>query len=227
MKSPVEKIEIMKTIRILIADDHQIIHSGIGDILKSHNNLEIVGNAYNGEEAVEKALSLKPDVIFMDISMPKMGGIEATGKINSELPNIKIIALTQHDENEYVIQILKAGGKGYMHKNSKKEDFMDAINRVMNNERYLSYELSFSMVDEILDKSNENKPNPGTVHLTRREIEIIKKIAEEKNNQEIADEFRISLRTVETHRRNIMQKLNAKSVVSIIKYASQHNLIDL
>ena len=211
----------------MIVDDHEIIHSGIGDILKSSMNLEIVGNAYNGEEAVEKALSLKPDVIFMDISMPVMGGIEASRKIISEVPDIKIIALSQHDENEYVIQILKAGGKGYMHKNSKKEEFEDAINKVMNNERYLSYELSSSMVDEILDKRNDAYPDSKKVHLTRREIEIIKKIAEEKNNQEIADEFKISLRTVETHRRNIMQKLNAKSVVSLIKYASQNNLIGL
>jgi len=217
----------METIKILIVDDHEIIHSGIGDILKSQRNFEIVGNAYNGEEAVEKALSLKPDVIFMDISMPVMCGIEACRRIISEIPDTKIIALTQHEENEYVIQILKAGGKGYMHKNSKKKDFVDAINRVMNNEKYLSYELSFSLIDEILDRGDVDSPDSKNIHLTRREIEIIKKIAEEKNNQEIADEFRISLRTVETHRRNIMQKLNAKSVVSIIKYASQKKLIDL
>jgi len=217
----------MKTIRILIVDDHEIIHSGIGDILKSQRNFEIVGNAYNGLDAVEKASGLKPDVIFMDISMPVMSGIEATQKIISENSNIKIIALTQHEEKEYVLQILKAGGKGYMHKNSKKEDFVNAINRVMNNERYLSHELSFSMIDEIMDKGEDNKSDQVKIHLTRREIEIIQKIAEDKNNQEIADEFRISLRTVETHRRNIMQKLNAKSVVSIIKYASQNNLIDL
>lgn len=217
----------METIKILIVDDHEIIHSGIEDILKSRDNFQVIGNAYNGQEGVDKALELKPDVIFMDISMPEMGGIEATGKIVSEMPHMKIIALTQHDESEYVKQILKAGGMGYMHKNSRKEDFTTAINQVMNNERYLSYELSFNMIDEIIDKGDYNNSKSGNIHLTRREIEIIKKIAEDKNNQEIADEFMISLRTVETHRRNIMQKLNAKSVVSVLKYASQHKLIDL
>lgn len=222
-----EKRCLMGKIRLLIADDHEIIHKGIGDMLGSQGNLEIVGSAFNGEEACEKALSLQPDVIFMDISMPLMNGIDATKKIMSANPGMKIIALTQHEENEYVLQILKAGGKGYMLKNSRKEDFVNAIQRVMNNERYLSYELSFSMIDNIIDRKDDDASDHKNVHLTRREIDIIKKIAEDKNNQEIADEFNISLRTVETHRRNIMQKLNAKSVVSVIKYASQNKLIDL
>ncbi len=218
---------MIKKIKILIVDDHEIIHSGIGEIFKSQKNFEIVGNAYNGEDGVKEAIRLKPDVIFMDISMPGFGGIEATRKIIPENPDIKIIALTQHEESEYVVQILKAGGMGYMLKNSKKEEFLSAVNNVMEGKKYLSYELSFTMINEILDKRVDINPGPEKIHLTRREIEIIKKIAEDKNNQEIADEFKISLRTVETHRRNIMQKLNAKSVVSIIKYASQNNLIDL
>ena len=217
----------MEKIKILIVDDHEVIHSGIGEILKSHNAFEIIGDAYDGKEAVEKAAKLKPDVIFMDISMPVLGGIDATREIISILPDTRIIALTQHEESEYVTQMLKAGGMGYMHKNSKREDFIDAINRVMRNERYLSYELSASMINNILEKSEDKTNSVENVHLTRREIDIIKKIAEEKNNQEIADEYGISLRTVETHRRNIMLKLKAKSVVSIIKYASQNNLIDL
>lgn len=217
----------METIKILIVDDHEVIHSGIGEILKTQEVFEVCGNAYNGKEAIEKAVNLKPEVIFMDISMPIMGGIEATREIISRLPETRIIALTQHEESEYVTQMLKAGGMGYMHKNSKREDFINSINRVMKNERYLSYDLSFSMIDNFLDKADDSGNEKKKVHLTRREIDIIKKIAEEKNNQEIADEFGISLRTVETHRRNIMHKLDAKSVVSIIKYASQNGLIDL
>ena len=211
----------------MIADDHEIIHNGLEDILKSGENMEIIGNAFNGEEAVKIALTLKPDVIFMDISMPVMGGIEATRRIISEYPEVRIIALTQHEENEYIKQILLAGGMGYMHKNSKKEDFHMAVESVVNNERFMSHNLSFNILDEMLEKGSGDGPEREKIHLTRREIEIIKNLAQEKSNQEIADELNISLRTVETHRRNIMQKLNAKSIVSVLKYASQNNLVDL
>lgn len=216
----------METISILIADDHKIIHNGIVDILKPLEFLEIIGHAYNGQEAYEKALEVKPDIIFMDIAMPEMNGIEATRMIREENSYSKIIALTQYEENEYVVQFLGAGGNGYLLKNSKKEEFVAAIEAVLNNQRYMNYELSQKMLNSVIDKGSTPK-GARRVHLTRREIEIIKKIAEEKNNQEIANDLNISLRTVETHRRNIMQKLEAKSVISLLKYASQHNLIDL
>jgi DNA-binding NarL/FixJ family response regulator len=134
--------------------------------------------------------------------------------------------LIDQEENEYVVQFLNAGGIGYMLKNSKKEEFKDAIKAVLRNQRYLSYELSHNLLNSVIAKGSDPE-GKKSVHLTRREIEIIKKIAEEKNNQEIADELNISLRTVETHRRNIMQKLEAKSMISLLKYASQQKLIDL
>ncbi len=214
----------METISILIADDHKIIHNGIEDILKSVENLVITGHAFNGEEAVEQALTLRPDVIFMDIAMPELNGIDATRLIRRENSQSKIIALTQYEENEYVVHFLKAGGNGYLLKNSKKDEFVAAIEAVLNGQRYLNYQLSQQLLNSVID--NGSAPEKQ-VHLTRREIEIIKKIAEEKHNQEIADELNISLRTVETHRRNIMQKLEAKSVISLLKYASQHGIIDL
>jgi DNA-binding NarL/FixJ family response regulator len=216
----------MKKTRILIADDNEIIHNGIVDILKSQENLDILGHAYNGEEACELCRKLQPDIIFMDIAMPVLNGIEATSEIRKENSQSKIIALTQYEENEYVVQFLNAGGNGYMLKNSKKEECINAIDTVLKNHRYLSYELSNNLLDAVINPGSQ-KDDQAKVHLTRREIEIIKKIAEEKNNQEIADELFISLRTVETHRRNIMQKLEAKSVIALLKYASQQGLIDL
>jgi len=216
----------MEKISILIADDHEIIHNGIVDILKSLESLVILGHAYNGKEAHELAMTLQPDVIFMDIAMPELNGIEATKLIREENSHSKIIALTQYEENEYVVQFLNAGGNGYMLKNSKKEEFISAIDTVLHNQRFLSYELSNNLLNSVIS-SDSRTDNQKKVHLTRREIEIIKKIAEEKNNQEIANELNISLRTVETHRRNIMQKLEAKSVISLLKYASQQKLIDL
>jgi two-component system response regulator NreC len=226
LKSPAGKEKTMETISILIADDHKIIHNGIVDILKPLEFLEIIGHAYDGQEAYEKAIELKPDIIFMDIAMPEINGIEATRIIRNENSYSKIIALTQYEENEYIVQFLGAGGNGYLLKNSKKEEFVAAIEAVLNNQRYMNYELSQKMLNSIIDKGSV-PTGELKVHLTRREIEIIKKIAEEKNNQKIANELNISLRTVETHRRNIMQKLKAKSVISLLKYASQHNLIDL
>ena len=214
----------METVSILIADDHKIIHNGIVDILKSLEYLEIIGHAYNGQEALEQAQVLQPDIIFMDIAMPGLNGIEATRLIRTENSHSKIIALTQYEENEYVVQFLKAGGNGYLLKNSRKDEFVAAIEAVLNNQRYLNYELSQQMINSVI--GNGFASEKKKVHLTRREIEIIKKIAEEKHNQEIADDLNISLRTVETHRRNIMQKLEAKSVISLLKYASQHKLID-
>jgi len=215
----------MKEIKILIADDHEVIHRGIQDILKSYSQYQIVGHAFHGKEAVSMARELHPDIVFMDISMPEMTGIEATILLSSEEPDIKIIALTQFEDSEYVAHFLKSGGKGYLLKNSRKEEFVNAIESVMLDKRYLSYELSNSILEKILDPNPINEKS--SIHLTRREIEIIKKISEDKSSSEIADELAISLRTVETHRRNIMQKLDAKSVVSILKYAAKHNLIDL
>lgn len=215
----------METLNILIADDHEVIHNGIRDILRPFKTYNIVGNAYDGEEAVEKALQLKPDIIFMDISMPRQNGIEAIKIIKKKLPNIKILALTQHEENEYIVQILKAGGNGYLLKNSKKEEFIEAIESVMQDKRYLSKQLSEQMINNVIDQVSGENPNGDEIHLTRREIEIIQKIADDKNNQEIAVELHLSVRTVETHRRNLMQKLKVNSVVALLKYATQNNII--
>ncbi|MEN8230684.1 MAG: response regulator transcription factor, partial [Bacteroidota bacterium] len=171
----------METISILIADDHKLIHNGITDILKSLEYLKIIGHAYNGQEALEQSLALQPDIIFMDIAMPELNGIEATRLIRKENSHSKIIALTQYEENEYVVQFLKAGGNGYLLKNSRKDEFVAAIEAVLNNQRYLNYELSQQMLNSLI--GNGSAPEENKVHLTRREIEIIKKIAEEKHNQ--------------------------------------------
>lgn len=217
----------MKEVRILIVDDHQLILNGISDMLRPIENYIIVGSASNGKEAVEKAIETKPDLIFMDISMPKMNGIEATKIITQKLPSVKVLALTQHEESEYVKQVLSSGGSGYLLKNSNKEEFIAAIEAVMDGKRYLSKQISEQMINDLIDTKQDESTQPIRVPLTRREKEIIRKIADELSNQEIADKLFISLRTVETHRRNIMQKLKVKSVVSLIKYAVNNTIIDL
>ena len=216
----------MEIVKILIADDHELILNGIRDMLKNVKRYRIVGQASNGEEAVEKALELEPDVIFMDISMPVLNGIEATKIIVDKLPGIKILALTQHEENDYVMQILGAGGYGYLLKNSKKEEFIEAIESVLEGNKYLSKQISEQMINSMVSRgSRGQEEEQEEIPLTKREMEIIQKIADDMSNQQIADELHISLRTVETHRRNIMQKLKVNTVVSLLKYAAQHNIV--
>lgn len=218
-------MKIMEIVRILIADDHQLILNGISDMLRPIKKYKIVGRANNGIEAVEKALSLKPDLIFMDISMPVLNGIEATKIITQKLPSVKILALTQHEEREYVKQMVKSGGSGYLLKNSKKDEFVEAIEAVTSGKHYLSKQISEQIINDVITTEQGSWAEEEEVTLTKREKEIVKKIADELSNQEIANELHISLRTVETHRRNIMQKLKVKSVVSLLKYAAQHDII--
>tara|TARA_Y100001935_G_C17080168_1_gene395935 strand:- start:45 stop:701 length:657 start_codon:yes stop_codon:yes gene_type:complete len=217
----------MNKIRILIVDDHTLIINGIKSLLSPLVEFDIVGEAHDGLEAIAKASELKPDVIIMDISMPIMNGIEACREILSKLPDIKILALTQHENTEYVLKFLEAGGCGYLLKNSKKEEFVEAINESMKGRKYFTKSISNLLLNNLLNEEENIKEEESKISLTKREIEIIKLIAEELNNSQIAEQLNISLRTVETHRRNIMQKLKVKNIVSLIKYAVANNLIEL
>jgi len=218
----------MEEIKIIIVDDHQLIINGLRAMLEPIEGFIIIGEANDGIEAVSKAIELNPDVIIMDISMPRLSGIEACKRILLQIPEIKILALTQHEDSEYVIQMINAGGYGYLLKNSRKEEFVEAIFSVSNGEKYFSKKISTLLLNNLIqDKKQEAKENSIKITLTKREKEIIKKIAEEMSNQQIADDLNISLRTVETHRRNIMQKLNVKNAVSLVRYAVQNQLISL
>jgi len=218
----------MSKTRILIADDHNFIIDGIKSMLIEEKDLEVIGEAANGEEAIQKTKELEPDLIVMDISMPIISGIEATKIITQQFPNIKILALTQHDESEYIFQFIKAGGLGYLLKNSKKHEFLDAIETLMKGEKYFSSKISNLLMNNFLSAKEEEQNDPNKkIPLTRRELEIIKLIASDISNNEIADELNLSLRTVETHRRNIMQKLNMKSVVALVRYAIQNKLVNI
>ena len=216
----------MEIVKILIADDHELIHNGIINILKPLKRYKIVGKAVNGEDAIEKAKLLDPDIILMDISMPVLNGIEATRIISKTMPGIKILALTQHEENEYVVEILKAGGSGYLLKNSKNQEFVDAIESVLSGKKVFSNKISEQLFNRLVNPPHEGDNNKEPeIPLTKREIEIIQNIADDMSNQQIADKLHISLRTVETHRRNLMQKLNVNTVVALLKYAARHNII--
>jgi len=213
---------------ILLVDDHEIIIDGIKAMLVKESDIKIVGEANNGIEAIEKVQSLKPDIVLMDISMPELNGIEATKSIKKESQDIKVLILTQHESKEYVLQVMKAGADGYLLKNSKKEELLNAINAVKSGKKHLGNRISAHMLDEMLDDSvkdiEDEKPEQN---LTKREIEIIKLLANDLSNHQVSDRLNISLRTVETHRRNLMQKLNLKSAVALVRFAIKHNMIDL
>ncbi|MGZ2372002.1 response regulator [Ancylomarina sp. YFZ004] len=213
---------------ILLVDDHEIIIDGIKAMLEKEKDIKIVGEANNGIEAIEKVQSLKPDIVLMDISMPELNGIEATKSIKKEYQDTKILMLTQHESKEYVLQVMKAGADGYLLKNSKKEELLNAINAVTSGKKHLGNRISALMLDEILDDSvKDNDNEKPEQNLTKREIEIIKLLANDLSNHQVSDELNISLRTVETHRRNLMQKLNLKSAVALVRFAIKHNMIDL
>ena len=213
---------------ILLVDDHEIIIDGIKAMLEKEKDIKIVGEANNGIEAIEKVQSLKPDIVLMDISMPELNGIEATKSIKKEYQDTKILMLTQHESKEYVLQVMKAGADGYLLKNSKKEELLNAINTVTVGKKYLCNRISALMLDEILDDSvKDNDNEKPEQNLTKREIEIIKLLANDLSNHQVSDELNISLRTVETHRRNLMQKLNLKSAVALVRFAIKNNMIDL
>ncbi len=213
---------------ILLVDDHEIIIDGLKAMLHNEKDIIILGEAYNGNQAIEKVKQLKPDIVIMDISMPELTGIEATKIIAKDYPNVKIIILTQHESKEYIIQILNAGAHGYLLKNSPKSELLLAISKVVKNEKYVGNKASSLLINDLLKPTNtEAQNNAPEVILTKREIEIIKLIANDNSNQEISDLLNISLRTVETHRRNVMQKINVNSVVALVHYAVKHKIISI
>ncbi len=214
--------------KILLVDDHDIILDGLKAMIDKIPNYEVVGEAKNGFDAIAKTIEFKPDVIIMDISMPDMNGIEATETIRKKFSKTKILVLTQHDTKEYILQMIRAGADGYLHKNCKKNELLEGIETVLSNNKYFGKNISdiSSHTDDLPLNSDTEESDPKAV-LSPREIEIIKCIAADMKNQEIADKLFISLRTVETHRRNIMQKLDLKSAVALMKYAVKHGIANL
>lgn len=212
----------MKTIKLLLADDHGIIRDGIKLMLNKTSEFEIIGEANNGKEVVDY-LEKHPDtidVVLMDINMPEMNGIEATQIITDKYPKIKVLALTMHVEETYITNMLKAGALGYVLKESNKEDLIDAINTVAIGNKYYSNEVSVTLINSLM-----NNGKTKTSELSDREIEVLTFIATGNTNNEIGEKLFISGRTVETHRRNILSKLEVKNTAEMIRYAIKNNLV--
>jgi len=209
----------MGPIKILLADDHALIRTGIRNLLEGHSEFEVVGEASDGEEALQKTKSLSPDIVIIDISMPKISGIEATRQIVNRHPATRVLVLTMHENAEYVYQIFKAGAGGYLLKNAGKEELIDAILAVSEGKRFIGRHVSELMISEYMKKADERDGSKEETVLTNREHEILDLIAQGFNNQQIAERLFISPRTVDTHRTNIMQKVHVHDAANLVRYA--------
>jgi two-component system, NarL family, response regulator NreC len=211
----------MKRTRILLVDDHAVVRQGFKMILSAQPDMEIVGEAGNGREAVELAGQLKPDVVLMDVAMPELNGIEATRRLVATDPHVRVIALSMHKDNVYVREILRAGARGYLLKDSGAGDLVTAIRAVAAGESYLSPAVS----NAVLDDYRRHVTNPIDL-LSSREREVLQMLAEGKTNKEIAVVLNLSVYTVDAHRGRIMEKLNVHSINELVRFAVRNGLID-
>ena len=211
----------MKRIRILLADDHAVVRQGFKMILDAQPDMEIVGEAANGREAVDLAEQLRPDVVVMDVAMPELNGIEATRRLASSVPHARVVALSMHKDSVYVREILRAGARGYLLKDSGAADLVAAIHAVASGESYLSPAVS----NAVLDDYRRHATNPIDL-LTSREREVLQLLAEGKTNKEIAGVLNLSVYTVEAHRGRIMEKLNLHSIGELVRFAVRNGLIE-
>lgn len=214
-------------LRLLLADDHVVVRSGLRMLLQAREEIEIVGEAENGREAVEKVRALQPDVVLMDVQMPDMNGIEATRRIKEASPQTAVLALTMHEDDHYFFEMLHAGASGYVPKRAAPDELVNAIHTVSQGNVFLYPSLATRLVQDYLQRAEAGDQPLVQDDLTPRELEVLTLIAEGLTNAEIADRLVISVKTVDRHRENLMRKLNLHHRIDLVKYALKMGLIDL
>jgi DNA-binding NarL/FixJ family response regulator len=217
---------------VLVADDHNIVRRGLVSLLSLIPEIEVVGEAADGRSAVSQTLEKKPDVVLMDISMPILNGLEATKQIKNEDSNVKVLILSAYDNESYVLESIRSGANGYLLKNSSWEDLNTAIKAVMSGQAFFSPGVSKIIADSYVKGitpggREEHPPANGSSRLTQREREILQLVAEGKTHQQIAEILHISVRTVDTHRNNIIQKLDLHDTASLVTYAIKNGIVIL
>jgi len=217
----------MKTIKVLIVDDHTLVRDGIRALLALALDIEVVGEAANGKEAVEKAKELLPDVILMDLAMPIMGGLEATRRIRREFAGTKVLALTQYDDSEYVIPAIEAGARGFITKMSAFSELAAAIQAVHSGNSYLSPSAAAALVEECQQKPTADGDKDGYQHLTDREREVLKLVVEGYTARQIADMLVVSPKTVEWYKSSLMNKLGIHNRMDLIRFAIRKGVVSL
>jgi DNA-binding NarL/FixJ family response regulator len=217
----------MRKIKVLIADDHALVRDGIRALLALVSNVEVVGEAANGKEAIEKVRELTPDVVLMDLAMPILGGLEATRRIRREFPGTKVVALTQYEDSESVIPVIEAGACGFVTKVAAFSELASAIQAAYRGDSFLSPTAAAALVEEYQQKANGKRLRDPYDRLTDREKEVLKLIVEGYTAREIGDRLVISPKTVESYKASLMNKLNIHNKTDLIKYALRKRLITL
>lgn len=217
----------MPLIKVLLADDHTIVRKGIRSLLDDEAEIEVVGEAEDGRETLEKVETLSPDVVLMDSTMPILNGLEATRQIKKRFPDVKILVLTMHTNEVYIYQFLKAGASGYLVKQTAPQELMMAIEAVYRGDSFLSPSISKTVIDEYVRQADTTGVEDNYETLTDREREVLQLLAEGFSNRDIADKLVISLKTVGVHRLNLLNKLNIDNVTALTKYAIRRGIISL
>lgn len=215
-------------IRVVLADDHVFVRDGIKSLLENEANIEVVGEAIDGADALEVVAATNPDLLIVDIRMPNLTGIEVVEKLRNEKNSVKIIMLSMHESEEYVLKSIKAGADGYLLKGSSKEEFLKALHSVAAGGKYFSGDISSILISQLTNSSAslEPKQNLGEeMMITKREKEILTLLLSGKGNKEIAEALEISKRTAEVHRFNLMKKLKVKNLMELSNKAAEYSLI--
>jgi DNA-binding NarL/FixJ family response regulator len=215
------------TITVLLADDHRIFRKGLKALLSDKAHIEVIAEADDGDDALKKAVQHKPRLVIMDIGMPKMDGIEATRQIKERLPDTEVVILSMHAKKAYIDQVLKAGAKGYVLKDSDEDNLIAAINTVHNGGYYLDSPIADQVLSGYFGGKTKRELQEQADPLSEREKEVLRLLAEGHSNQEVADILCISRKTVENHRANIVRKTGVQGQVGLTKYAARIGLIDL
>jgi len=213
--------------RLLLVDDHAIVRAGLRMLLEAHPDMEIIGECENGQDAIRRALELKPDVILMDVGLPDIPGYDATRAIKKELPAVIILALTMHESDEYFFEMLNAGASGYVPKKAAPTELVNAIRVVYAGGVYLYPSLAKTLVQDYLTRAEQDHDAGAFGGLTERERQVLTLIADGLSNQQVADKLVISVKTVERHRANILAKLGLHSRTELVKYAIRKGLIQV
>src|SRR5205809_2352140 len=215
----------MATFRIFIADDHEVVRKGLMSLLQAQPDWEVCGEAADGREAVEKAHQLKPDVVILDIGMPSLNGLEATRQILKTNPQARVLILTLHDSDQVVREVLNAGARGFLLKTDAARDLVAAVDALRRDKIYFTPKVAAMVLDGFLRKDGAAPEPPMRSRLTPREREIVQLLAEGKSSKEVAVALGLSVKTAETHRSNIMRKLELHSVSDLVLYAVRNNIV--